>query len=202
MHETLNIPFVDNSKFQPLCQAYREILTYWNSITNIVSSTNVDKLLTELIRQSVAPLALLDVPQRAKILDIGSGAGIPALPLKFARPDLQVIMLEPRRKKYLFLKRVMEDLALQGVEVVRARLEEVHQTSQWQREFDLVTTRATGPAAHLFPMARPLVRSGGMCWFFKGRAARREYVELAAMTKHDVRLLELEKNLSLLVVQF
>lgn len=201
MHKTLNIPNVDNLQFQRLCQAYCDILKYWNSITNLISSRNVDKLLTKLIRQSVAPLALMDVPQRAKMLDIGSGAGLPALPLKFARAGFAGDDARPRRKKYLFLRRVIADLALPGVEVVRGRLEEVYQTPAWQRDYDLVTTRGTGSAAALFPKLQPLVRPGGMCWFYKGLAARREQIELAAMTQHAVRLLELEKGLSLIVVQ-
>ncbi len=171
-------------------------------MTNLISTKPVDNLLTDLIRQSVVPLTLMDVPQHAKMLDIGSGAGLPALPLKFARGDLQVTMLEPRRKKYLFLKRVIEDLGLKGVVAIRSRLEDACQNPAWQGSFDLITTRGTGSAADLFPLLEPLVRPGGMCWFYKGLTAHREQIELAAMTKHTVRLLELEKGLSLLVIQF
>lgn len=165
-----------------------------------MSTKPVDNLLTDLIRQSVAPLAQIDIPGHAKVLDVGSGAGLPALPLKFARQDLQVTMLEPRRKKYLFLNRVIEELGLDGILAVRSRLEEICDKPEWQGEFDLITTRGTGSAADLFPLAKGLIRPGGMCWFYKGRSAGREQIELSALCSGEVRLLELEKGLSLIVV--
>jgi len=202
MQKILNISNVDSDKFQRLCQAYIDHLSYWNSIINLVSTKDVDKLLTNLIRQSLAPLALLEVPRGAKILDIGSGAGIPALPIKFARQDLQVTLLEPRRKKSLFLKRVAEELSLSGVEVICDRIEAVCDRADWRGAFDLVTTRGTGSATPLLPLIEPLMRAGGAFWAFKGMAGRRELREIRAISLHPARLIELEKNLGLLVVDF
>ncbi len=201
MQKILKIASVDNPRFTACCQAYTFLLTHWNSITNLVSTGSVDNLLTKLIRQSVAPLAFFELPPHARILDVGSGAGIPALPLKFAHPDLQLTLLEPRRMKWLFLRRVVEELQLEQVEVVRGRLEEVTGHPEWQNTFDLITTRGTGPAAGLFPRLMPLLKAGGMCWFYKGLAARREAAELARNIHCQIRVLEMEKNFNLLVVQ-
>ncbi|HEX7342999.1 MAG TPA: 16S rRNA (guanine(527)-N(7))-methyltransferase RsmG [bacterium] len=202
MLEILKIPNVDNDNFQRLCQAYIDLLSYWNSIINLVSTKDVDKLLTDLVSQSTAPLALMEVPQGAKMLDIGSGAGIPALPLKFARQDLQVTLLEPRRQKSLFLKRVVQELNLADVEVVRDRIEFAGARPEWRGVFDLITTRGTGSASKLLPFIEPLMRPGGAFWAFKGMAGRRELREIQGFGKYRARLLELEKNLSLLVVDF
>ena len=202
MQKILNISNVDSDKFQRLCQAYIEHVSHWNSIINLVSTRDVDKLLTDLIRQSLAPLAHLSVPDGAKVLDIGSGAGIPALPIKFARQDLQVILLEPRRKKSLFLRRVVEELGLSAVEVICDRIEGVCERSDWRGAFDLVTTRGTGPAPKLLPLIEPLMRPGGAFWAFKGHAAKQELREIRAISPRPAKLVELEKNLSLLVVDF
>lgn len=201
MQRILNIPFVDNSQFEHQCQAYVQLLSYWNSSINLVSARDVDNLLTRLIEQSVKPLTFFDIPQHARMLDVGSGAGIPALPLKFARQNLQLTLLEPRRKKCLFLSRAAEELHLDDVEVVRGRLEDFCVRADWQGAFDLITTRGTGSAGKLFPFFEPLIKPGGMCWIYKGLAARRELKELELLTPHPVRLLELDKKMSLIVVQ-
>ena len=202
MQKILNISNVDSDKFQRLCQAYIEHVSHWNSIINLVSTRDVDKLLTDLIRQSLAPLAHLDVPPRAKVLDIGSGAGIPALPIKFARQDLHLTLLEPRRKKSLFLKRVTDGLGLSDIEVICSRIEDVCERPEWRGNFDLVTTRGTGPAPRLLPLIEPLMRAGGAFWAFKGHAGKRELREIRAISPRPARLVELERNLGLLVVDF
>ena len=201
LQKILNLPFVDNSAFYPQCQAYASLVSYWNSTTNLVSTRDVDNLLTDLIRQSVQPLGSEHLPAESKVLDVGSGAGIPAFPLKFARPDLKFTLLEPRRKKALFLRRVVDELQLKDVEVVLARLEEVSGRPGWQASFDLITTRGTGPAPKLFPLMKPLVRQGGTIWFYKGLAASKEANELSRMTPGSIRRLDIDRNLRLIIVQ-
>ena len=201
MQRILNLPFVDNSNFQSLCQAYKSLLSYWNTIINLVSMHDVDNLLNDLILQSIEPLANERVLRGAKVLDIGSGAGLPGLPLKFARPDLKLVLLEPRRKKVLFLKRVISELELENVEVVRARLEEMSGKAEWQEAFDLVTTRGTGSSLSLLPEIRPLVRKGGSCWFFKGIKGPKEAQQLAEIDDNTVRLRAIDKSLYVIVYE-
>jgi 16S rRNA (guanine527-N7)-methyltransferase len=201
MRKTLKIANVDNSHFEQQCQAYISLLSYWNSIINIVSTRGVDNLLTDLVSQSLKPLEHLALPQRARILDVGSGAGFPALPLKLARPDLNVTLLEPQRKKWLFLRRVIEELNLEGIEAIRAHLEEASQREDWRAGFDLITTRGVGSTLELFGKMEPLIRPGGSCWFYKGKNARQEAEELAEITRHNVQVIKLESHLALVVVQ-
>lgn len=200
MQKILNLPFVDNSDFYPLCQAYASFVSYWNSITNVVSGRDVDNLLTNLIYQSVFPLDREKISLGARLLDVGSGAGIPGLPLKFARPDLQVTLLEPRRKKALFLQRAVAELDLKEVDVVCDRLENVTARPDWRAAFDLVVTRATGPAQELFPSMKPLLRSGGRCWFYKGLAGPDEAGKLSRADAKSVRLVPIDRGLYLIVV--
>ena len=202
MQKILNLPFVDNSDFYRLCQAYISLLSYWNSIINLVSTHHVDNLLTDLIRQSVEPLATEVIPTRSKVLDVGSGAGFPGLPLKFARPDLKMTLLEPRRKKALFLKRVVQELNLNDVEVVRSRLEDESTRQDWQKAYNLVTTRGTGSASVLFPTMKPLIRPGGACWFYKGIRGRKEARDLSRIFMGPIRLLSIGRNLSVIILQF
>ena len=200
MQEILNIENVDNSGYETLVRAYKSLLSDWNTKINLVSGRNVHNLLTELIRQSIQPLNSLQIPLGAALLDVGSGAGLPAFPLKFARPDLSLVLLEPRRMKWLFLRRVIEELKLENCQALRTRLEDMTTLPDWQHAFDLVTTRGAGRAADLYPWMEPLVKPGGQVWFYKGPTARREARELQALTVHPVKLIELEPHFSLIVV--
>ena len=201
-HKILNLHFVDNSQFEPLCQAYMDLVSYWNTITNLISTQNVDNLLTDLITQSLLPLENKTFPQGTRLLDVGSGAGIPALPLKFARPDFSVVLLEPRRKKASFLRRVVDELDLTGIEVKKARLQDLKESREWQQYFDLITTRGTGHSPSLFRLIEPLVKPGGTVWFYKGLKARSEAAELSQMTSRAVSLIEIGSNLSVIEVKF
>lgn len=201
VQKILNLQFVDNSEFSRLCQAYVSLVNYWNSITNLVSGRDVDNLLKNLIYQSISPLSQEDVPSGARVLDVGSGAGIPALPLKFVRPDFKMTLLEPRRKKTLFLQRVVEELNLADVEVVRGRLEEVNVKGDWDSAYDLVTTRGTGSAAALFPQIKPLIRPGGVCWFYKGTAGPREANELKKSGLAEVKLMPIDRALYVIIIK-
>lgn len=201
MQKILNLPFVDNEDFYPLCQAYTSLVSHWNTIINLVSPLDVDNLLNNLIVQSVQPLSKEPVPAGARVLDVGSGAGIPGFPLKFARPDIKLTLIESRRKKTLFLNRVVQDLELKDVEVVRSRLEEISTRQDWQAAFDLITTRGTGRAPDLYPLMEPLLRPGGACWFFKGIAGPKEAKELKRLYKDSVEVLEIGKNLSVIILK-
>ena len=97
--------------------------------------------------------------------DLGSGAGLPGLVLAIARPDLDVIALEPLKRRAAFLAEAVAGLGLDNVTVVRARAEE----SRGSIEVDVVTARAVAPLARLARWGLPLCRPGGMLLAMKGR---------------------------------
>ncbi len=198
----MKIQIVDNSEFESQIQAYQRLVSDWNSITNLISNRSVDNLLTSLIPQSLEPLSAIFVPKDARLLDIGSGAGLPAFPMKFARPDLRVTLLEPNRKKWLFLRHVISELNLESVNAVRSRLEDLRGEVRYQGAFDLITTRGTGSAMRLLADIEPLVAGGGTCCFFKGKTAAAEAEEIARSTNHLVRIHPISRTLHLICVEF
>ncbi|MCX6640590.1 MAG: 16S rRNA (guanine(527)-N(7))-methyltransferase RsmG [bacterium] len=202
MQKILNLPNVDKSRFERQLQAYLALVSHWNSITNLVSATNVDNLLTELTNQSLAPLLKEPLAENLQVLDIGSGAGFPAIPIKLARPDLAITLLEPRRKRCLFLRRVISELALDRIDVVQGRLEDFAYRKECALSFDLVMTRGTGSAPEQLPYVSRLVKPGGQCWFYKGSSAKREAKQLLATGVYPVRLSRLTTKLTLLIVTF
>ena len=112
------------------------------------------------------------VPPAARVLDIGSGAGLPGIPLALARPDLRVVLVEPLARRVEWLRMVIADLEL-PVEVERGRAEDTPIRRRWEGA-DVVTSRAVAPLHRLAAWCLPLVRPGGMMLAVKGMSAPAE----------------------------
>ena len=118
----------------------------------------------------VLPAAALGelVPPGVRVADVGSGAGLPGIPLAIARPDLAVTLVEPMLRRVHFLEEVVTELGLAAVTVVRARGESA------AVEVDVVVARAVAPLTRLLPTTAPLLVDGGTVLAVKGRAAQDE----------------------------
>ena len=112
------------------------------------------------------------VPDGAKVVDVGSGAGLPGIPLALARPDLQIVLVEPLARRVDWLDEVIEDLKL-PIAVERGRAEESAVLRRWEGA-DVVTARAVGPLARLTGICLPLARRGGSMLVLKGASAAEE----------------------------
>lgn len=112
------------------------------------------------------------VPADARVVDVGSGAGLPGIPLALARPDLQIVLLEPLARRVDWLDEVVADLGL-SVTVERGRAEEKAVVRRWEGA-DVVTARAVGPLARLTGLCLPLVRVSGSMLVLKGESAAEE----------------------------
>lgn len=110
----------------------------------------------------------------ASLIDIGSGAGFPALPLKIALPDLKVILVDSLNKRVNFLKTVVQELGLENVTVLHGRAEDFGQDSQMREHFDYATARAVAKTAVLAEYTLPFVRLGGQLLVMKGSAGEEE----------------------------
>jgi 16S rRNA (guanine527-N7)-methyltransferase len=113
------------------------------------------------------------LPDGMRVLDVGSGAGLPGIVLAVARPDLEVTLLEPLARRATFLGEVVEELGLTGVTVVRGRAEEYAGTTQ----FPAVTARAVAPLDRLARWCLPLLEPGGRLLAMKGASAAEEVAE-------------------------
>lgn len=109
------------------------------------------------------------VPEGAKVVDVGSGAGLPGIPLALARPDLRIVLVEPLARRVDWLDEVIADLGL-PITVERGRAEEKAVLRRWEGA-DVVTARAVGPLARLAGLCLPLLRPGGAMLVLKGASA-------------------------------
>lgn len=112
------------------------------------------------------------MPDGARVVDVGSGAGLPGIPLALARPDLQVVLLEPAARRVAWLEEILADLGV-SVLVERGRAEEDAVRRRWEGA-DVVTARAVAPLARLVGWSLPLLRRGGSVVALKGASADQE----------------------------
>jgi len=111
------------------------------------------------------------VPADATVVDVGSGAGLPGIPLAIARPDVQVTLVEPLERRTVFLDEVVDALGITNVRVLRGRADEVVDRCGGA---DVVTSRAVAPLAKLMTWSAPLARIGGQILAMKGSSAAEE----------------------------
>ena len=157
----------------PLFQAYLEILLRENAKHNLTAITDPEEIRQKHFADSLALLegAPCPVPPGAFLLDVGSGGGFPGVPLKIARPDISLTLLEATRKKADFLKLLLEELGLEG-EVVNARAEDAARDPAYRGRFDVVTARAVAALPVLCELCLPFVKPGGAFIALKGQSEK------------------------------
>jgi len=172
----------------PLAERYAEFLADAGVVRGLIGPREADRLWE---RHLINCAVVSDVvPEKATVIDIGSGAGLPGLVLAIVRPDLSITLLEPLLRRTTFLNEAVAMLELANVEVRRARAEEV--AGDYQA--DVVTARAVAPLDRLIGWALPLLRPGGELLALKGERAGQELAEAAPVLKRfGVRTTELLK---------
>jgi 16S rRNA (guanine527-N7)-methyltransferase len=150
---------------------FAELLTVHGVERGLIGPREVDRLWDRHLLNSVAISEC--VPNRAAVLDVGSGAGLPGIPLAIARPDLHVVLLEPMARRVAWLEEVVAKLELDNVTVARGRAEEKDVRQEFGNR-DVVTARAVAPLGKLASWCLPLLRVGGLMIALKGSSAAEE----------------------------
>ncbi len=147
---------------------YRQLVA-WNERVNLTAITDYEEVLVKHFLDSLSCFqALTGLPPGWRCIDIGAGAGFPGLPLKIALPRMRLTVLESTGKKAAFLKHIVAELGLSGVDVVRGRAEEVGREPGLRESFDAALARAVAALPVLVEYALPLVRVGGVFVAQKG----------------------------------
>ena len=154
---------------------FADLLIEWNATRmNLTRLTSPRDIAVKHFLDSLALLTVLTPPPGARVLDVGTGAGLPGLALKIARPDLPVTLMDGTSKKLLFCRAVADDLELENVETVHARAEEATRRTDIAGRFDLVTARAVAPLERLLPWLTPFLAPGGVAAAWKGAGVAEE----------------------------
>jgi 16S rRNA (guanine527-N7)-methyltransferase len=159
---------------------YTKELKKWNKVHNITAITDEDEIVSKHFLDSLLYLKAISVDKPA-LCDVGSGGGFPGLPIAIVRPDFNVTLLEPARKKAAFLKQMRRLLGLKNVEIIACRAEELEES-----EFDVVVTRATFSIEDMLAKAGHLIKKGGVLIMSKGPKYEEEIKQLPALYHAEV----------------
>jgi 16S rRNA (guanine527-N7)-methyltransferase len=151
--------------------AYAELLATDGTVRGLIGPREVPRLWDRHLINSAVVAEL--IPPGARVVDVGSGAGLPGIPIALARSDVDVTLLEPLARRVAFLDECRTGLGLTNVTVVRGRAEEPAVRRRLEGA-DVVTARAVAPLDRLADWSLPLVRPGGLLLALKGEAAADE----------------------------
>jgi 16S rRNA (guanine527-N7)-methyltransferase len=143
-----------------LLERYLDELYEWNTRFNL-TRIPAEEAWGRHVEEALGLLAAVPPPQGARIVDVGSGAGIPGVPIAVVRPDLDVVLCDSDGKRAGFLAHVVALLGLHRVEVAAVRAEELGRTVGGREAFDAAVSRATAPPPVLCELCLPLLRGGG-----------------------------------------
>jgi 16S rRNA (guanine527-N7)-methyltransferase len=159
---------------------YSQELIAWNQRVNLTRITEPEEIAVKHFLDSLSVcLALPNLPPDFSLIDVGSGAGFPGLPLKIALPDIRLTLLESTSKKTAFLQHIVDTLNLNAVTILTARAEEAGQQSTYREQYDVALARAVSALPTLAEYTLPLVKMGGLVIIQKGQHPADE-IEAAA----------------------
>ncbi len=170
--------------------AHAAELLHWNRKINLTAITDPRDIATRHFLDSLAPAKF--IPDRARLLDIGSGAGFPGLPLKIVKSSLSILLIDGTRKKINFLKHMIRSLGLDQSEALQIRAEKLQEDPESVHSFDIIISRALSDLTSLVKVATPLLAKQGAIMAMKGEVDQKELDALRADILGDRFSLEIE----------
>ena len=188
--------------------SYAALLRKWGKKMNLSSRLEMKDIVLYHFLDSLAGYRILAGAREGALVDIGAGAGFPALPLKICLPGLDVSLVDSSNKKVSFCREVVRGLGLADVEIVHARGEELAKMPAWAEQFDWAVARALAPALKAARLCLPFLKPGGKLLLYKGKAGEDEILPLreemdqvgTAVEVRDVQVPFLDASRSLVVV--
>lgn len=161
---------------------YVEDLLYWNNQINLISRRDTEHIWLRHILHSITPLIMEAMPRSGKAIDIGTGGGLPGIPLKIAAPKLDMTLLDSIAKKVRTTAMLASHISKHGLQAIRNRAEELVNEPRHVMAYDVVVSRATAPLVDLITWSRPLLKPGAEIVALKGGALTSEVEQ--AQTKY------------------
>lgn len=173
---------------------YMNILVEWNEKINLTSITEPNEI---ILKHFIDSLTVYKHINKMSIIDVGTGAGFPGIPLKIVNKDIKITLLDSLNKRINFLNEVIEKLELENIEAIHGRVEEVARNKVYRECFDIAVSRAVAPLNVLLEYMIPLIKVGGKCVCMKGSNAEEEISQSTNALKRLNAEIELVENFEL-----
>lgn len=158
-------------------EKYYELLVEWNEKMNLTGITEKSQVYEKHFYDSITPAFYYDFTNVGSVIDVGSGAGFPGIPLKICFPSLKLTILDSLNKRLVFLQEVARQLGLKNVEFVHGRAEDAGRDKKYREQFDMATARAVARMNVLTELCIPFVKPGGVFLVMKGANVEEELNE-------------------------
>ncbi len=155
-------------------RTYYEMLVEKNKVMNLTGITEWDEVLEKHFLDSISLIRAIDLNQELTVMDMGTGAGFPGIPLKIAFPKLKVTLADSLNKRVLFLQEVIDELGLEGIEAIHGRAEDLAQDKSYREQYDLSVSRAVANLSTLSEYCLPFVKIGGQFISYKSSECEEE----------------------------
>lgn len=155
----LNIE-INNEKIDKLIHFYN-LLVEWNEKMNLTGITKFEEVVEKHFVDSLSIVDVEDMGKVKRMIDIGTGAGFPGIPIKIMFPHIQVTLLDSLNKRIQFLNTVIEEIGLKEIETLHGRAEDFAKKKEYREQYDLCVSRAVANLATLSEYCIPFVKEGG-----------------------------------------
>ena len=164
-------------------EQYYDLLMDWNQRINLTAITNEHEVITKHFLDSIAALESNVFYENSRVLDMGSGGGLPGIPIKICEPTLSVTLLDSLTKRVRFLDACIAELELTDTRAVHGRAEDLAHLPEYREQFDVCVSRAVANMATLSELCLPYVKVGGYFVAMKGPGASEEMIAADSAVK-------------------